>query len=215
MRFVIKQYSFQGILGGILVGLSVVGSGCDSQRTVTEGANPAAPSAEATVPISFQKEVAQNDYRFSVQTTGTGTKRILSLRAAKDNRELYTTSIPIEGEVSDAVATNLNDDKYPELFIFVAGAGSGSYGRLVGYEFINQGHRPLTLPELSGPAAAGYMGQDAFRVEGRQLLRSFPVYRPDDPNSTPSGGIRTVTYTMEPGMVLAVAGFNDAPARAQ
>lgn len=210
-----KQYSFRGLLGGFLVGLSVLGSGCDTQRTVTETANPAAPSAEATAPISFQKEVAQDDYRFNVQTTGAGTRRELILRAAKNSRELFATTLPIEGEVRDAVATNLNDDKYPELFIFVEGAGSGSYGRLVGYEFMNQGHRPLALPKLSGPAAAGYMGQDNFRVEGRQLLRSFPVYRPDDPNSTPSGGIRTVAYTMEPGMALSVAGFNDTPAQAQ
>ncbi|WP_133273154.1 hypothetical protein [Hymenobacter radiodurans] len=208
-----KQYSFHVLLGGFLLGILLLGSSCDSQRTATEGANPGAPSAEATVPISFQKEVARDDYRFSVQTTGTGTSRTLSLTAAKDNRELFKTSVPIEGQVRDAIATNLNDDKYPELFVFVAGAGSGSYGRLVGYEFMNQGHRPLTLPELSGPAAAGYMGHDEFRVEGSQLLRSFPVYRPDDPNSTPSGGIRTVAYTMEPGMALTVAGFSDAPAQ--
>jgi hypothetical protein len=209
-----KQYSFQGLLGGILLGLSIVGSGCDSQRTATEGANPAAPSAEATVPISFQKEVAQDDYRFSVQTTGTGTRRKLSLLASKNNRVLFTTSVTIEGEVTDAVATNLNDDKYPELLVFVAGAGSGSYGRLVAYEFMNQGRRPLTLPELSGPAAVGYMGHDAFRVEGERLLRSFPIYRPDDPNSTPSGGTRTIIYSMAPGMGLAMTGFNDVPAQA-
>jgi hypothetical protein len=200
-----KLYSFPRLSGGILAVLGLLAlEGCDTQRTATETANPSAPSAEATSPISFQKEVAQDDYRFNVQTTGAGTRRQLMLRAVKNSRELFTTTVPIEGEVTDAVAANLNDDKYPELFIFVAGAGSGSYGRLMGYEFMNQGHRPLTLPDLTGPAADGYMGQDAFRVEGGQLLRSFPVYRPDDPNSTPSGGIRTVTYTMAPGMGLAM-----------
>lgn len=208
-----KQYSFRGLLGGFLAGLSMLSSGCDTQRTVTEGANPAVPSAEATAPVSFQKEVTQDGYRFNVRTTGAGTRRQLTLQAAKNAQELFATTVPVEGEVTDAVAANLNNDKYPELFIFVAGAGSGSYGRVLGYEFMNQGHRPLTLPELSGPAATGYMGHDVFRVEGSQLLRSFPVYRPDDPNSTPSGGTRTVVYTMEPGMALTVAGFNNVPAR--
>lgn len=141
-----KQYSSQGFLGGILALLSlVVLSGCDTQRTATETANPGAPSAEATAPISFQKEVAQDDFRFNVQTTGAGTRRQLKLQAAKNSRELFTTTVPIEGEVTDAVTANLNDDSYPELFVFVAGAGSGSYGRLLGYEFMNQGHRPLAF----------------------------------------------------------------------
>ena len=210
-----KLNSFLRLPGGILAVLGLLTAGCDTQRTATEGANPTAPSAEATTPISFQKELAQDDYRFTVQTSGAGTRRQLSLRGAKNSRDLFTTSVAIEGEVTDAVAANLNDDNYPELFVFVAGAGSGSYGRLVAFEVMNQGRRPLTLPELSGPAAAGYMGQDAFRVEGDQLLRSFPVYQPDDPNSTPSGGVRTVAYTMTPGTGLIMTGFQDGPARAQ
>jgi hypothetical protein len=213
--FVMELHYFSPRLGGIFVVFGLLMMGCDTQRTATETASPMAPSSEATSPISFQKELAHDDYRFTVQTNGSGTNRKLTLQAAKNSRDLLATSVMIEGEVTDAITTNLNDDDYPELFIFVTGAGSGSYGSVVAYEFMNQGRRPLTMPALSGPAAAGYMGQDVFRVEDDQLLRSFPVYRPDDPNSTPSGGIRTVAYTMSSGKGLEMAGFKDAPAQAQ
>jgi hypothetical protein len=210
-----KLHFFSPRLGGFLVMFGLLMMGCDTQRTATETANPSAPSSEATSPISFKKDLAHDDYRFTVQTNGSGTSRKLTLRATKNNRDLLATSVTIEGEVTDAVTTNLNDDNYPELFIFVTGAGSGSYGSVVAYEFMNQGRRPLTLPALKGPAAVGYMGQDVFRVEDDQLLRSFPVYRPDDPNSTPSGGTRTVAYTMSPGKGLTISGFKDAPMQAQ
>lgn len=171
---------------------------CDSQRTTSESAAPVSTATTAPVApaVSYQKQLQRGDYSFAVQTLGAGSQRQLVWRAERLGRELASMTDNIEGTVLDAQVTNLNNDDYPELLVFVADAGSGSYGRLVGYEFLSRGRRPLTLPTLEGPAAEGYLGHDAFRVEGRRIIRTFPVYRPDDPNSTPSGGTRTVVYEM-------------------
>lgn len=170
---------------------------CDTQRSTTaESSDPAALRSEPTTPVSFRKELNEGDHRFVVQTTGQGTQKQLTLRAEKSGRDLTTNTQVINGAVTDAVVTNLNDDKFPELLLFVSDAGSGSYGQVIGYEFQNQGRRPLSMPELSPAAAKGYQGNDAFRVEGRELLRSFPLYKPEDANCCPSGGIRTVRYTL-------------------
>lgn len=184
---------------------------CDSQRTVTENADPgssfrssaaASPTAESTTPagpataVSFRKEVTEDDHRFVIETKGEGSQRQLTLSAEKNGRDLATNTQALNGTVTDVVATNLNNDKFPELLIFVSDAGSGSYGQVIAYSFLNQGRQALTVPDLTGPAADGYQGQDVFKVQGQELLRSFPLYKPADPNCCPSGGTRTVRYKL-------------------
>ena len=182
---------------------------CDSQRSVTESADPASLRSAPAAPVSFRKELTEGDHRFVVQTTGEGSRRQLTLRAEKNGRELTTNTQRIDGQVADAVVTNLNDNDFPELLVFVTDAGSGSYGQLLGFEFLNQGRRPVALPELSGPAAQGYQGHDEFKVMGRELCRSFPVYRSADPNCCPTGGTRTVHYRLpEAGLTLQQASFD-------
>lgn len=179
---------------------------CDAPRSATETADPATLRATSTTAapaatVSFRRELSQDDHRFVLQTTGDGNQRQLQLRVEKNGRELTTTTQTVEGVVSDAVAANLNDNKFPELLIFVTDAGSGSYGQLIGYEFLNQGRRNLTLPELAGPAAKGYQGHDEFRVQNGRVLRSFPIYLDADPNCCPTGGQRTIQYELPPEAV--------------
>lgn len=192
--------------------ISLLGS-CDSQRSTIEStpelSQASAPTAAATT-VSFRKELAADDLRFLVQTTGDGSSRQLSVRAEKNGRELTTTTQALDGTVTDAVVTNLNEDKYPELLVFVQDAGTGSYGQLIGYEFMNQGRKPVALPALSGKAATGYQGHDEFRVEGRELLRTFPVFQEADANCCPSGGKRTVRYQLAgTGLTLQQLAFAD------
>lgn len=182
----------------------LLAASCDAPRSATEQADPAVRSeavrGAAAAPVSFRRELTEGDFRFELQTTGAGTQRQLQLRVERNGRELATTTQAVAGTVTDAVAANLNDDKYPELLVFVADAGSGSYGQLLGYEFLNQGRRNLQLPELSAAAAQGYQGHDEFRVDGQQVLRTFPVYRAADANCCPSGGRRTVRYVLPSGL---------------
>lgn len=195
---------------------------CDSQRTVTENADPnssfrsSTATAESATPptpataVSFHKEVTEDDHRFVVETKGEGSQRQLTLSAEKNGRDLTTNTQALNGTVTDVVATNLNDDKFPELLIFVSDAGSGSYGQVVAYSFLNQGRQALTLPDLAGAATEGYQGQDVFKVQGQELLRSFPLYKPADPNCCPSGGTRTVRYKLpDTGVAFQQVSFAD------
>ncbi|WP_324670831.1 PliI family lysozyme inhibitor of I-type lysozyme [Hymenobacter sp. GOD-10R] len=195
------------LLPGALLMLASLAS-CDTQRSVTERADPSASlrsTASATVPatpavsptaVSFHKEVTEDGHRFVVETKGEGSQRQLILSAEKGGRDLTTNTQALNGTVTDVVATDLNDDKSPELLIFVSDAGSGSYGQVVAYSFLSQSRQALTVPDLAGAAAEGYQGQDVFKVQGQELLRSFPLYKPADPNCCPSGGTRTVRYKL-------------------
>ncbi|OUJ74471.1 PliI family lysozyme inhibitor of I-type lysozyme [Hymenobacter crusticola] len=198
-------------------------SACDTQRSVTESADPRnslrsstateAPAATppvSTTAVSYHKAVTAGAHRFVVETKGEGSQRQLVLSAAESGRDPISNTQPLNGTVTDVVATNLNDDKSPELLVFVSDAGSGSYGQLVAYSFANQGRQSLTLPDLTSAAAEGYQGQDVFKVQGQELLRSFPLYKPADPNCCPSGGTRTVRYKLpEAGVAFQQVSFAD------
>ena len=93
---------------------------------------------------------------------------------------------------------DLNGDGSPELYVYVASAGSGSYGSLVAYS----ANRRKSLSEIYLPpitdhatAAQGYLGHDQFAVVEGTLVRRFPVYKPGDSNAAPSGGSRGSSST--------------------
>ena len=52
------------------------------------------------------------------------------------------------------------------------------------------------------PNFKGYMGHDSFSIQGRRLVRTFPVYRATDTNVEPTGGTRRIVYMLAPGEAL-------------
>ncbi len=116
----------------------------------------------------------------------------------------------IDGTVQRAEIADLDSDGWPELFVYVSSAGSGSYGSVVAYA-VNNGRSmtPIYLPPIAADASAsrGYMGHDEFAVVENRLVQRFPIYREGDTNSEPSGGMRQVQYRLtrgEAGWILAV-----------
>jgi hypothetical protein len=116
----------------------------------------------------------------------------------------------IDGTAYRAETADLDADGWPEVYVYVSSAGSGSYGSLVAYA-VNKGKSatPIYLPPLeqAAGATAGYMGHDEFAVVENSLVRRFPVYRDGDTNAEASGGTRQIRYRLragEAGWVLAV-----------
>ncbi|RJP26595.1 MAG: hypothetical protein C4527_14740 [Candidatus Omnitrophota bacterium] len=109
--------------------------------------------------------------------------------------------------VIDSTVTDMDNDRHFEVIIITQSTGTGAYGNAVIHEWIGGKLIERKLPELTEEQRQGYMGHDRFQVEDKQLVRSFPIYKPEDPNSTPTGGMRTLSYrfagkewsvTMEP-----------------
>ncbi|MEA2115294.1 MAG: PliI family lysozyme inhibitor of I-type lysozyme [Thermodesulfobacteriota bacterium] len=118
----------------------------------------------------------------------------------------------IEGTVSGAEIADLNSDGSPEIYVYVTSAGSGSYGDLVAYSSNNNKSisgiylAPLTDDSIN---SKGYMGHDAFSIVDNSLRREFPIYKQDDTNTHPSGGMRQLQYKLiagEAGWQLKLAG---------
>jgi len=113
---------------------------------------------------------------------------------------------PIEGEIDGSVTAaevaDINADGSPEIYVYVASAGSGSYGSVVAYSANRRKSlSAIYLPPVAGnPAASkGYQGHDEFAVVEGTFVQRFPVYRDADTNSKPTGGTRQLQYKLVPG----------------
>ncbi|RSK50266.1 hypothetical protein [Hymenobacter rigui] len=170
---------------------------CDSTRQVASESSsdsvPAAPTVDEG-DVSFNREVTQGDYRFTVKTFGSQEPRIVSIRSYRGSAQ---TIDPLRAEVSGAVtniaAGDLNGNGKPELYIMTDNKKAN--GGLYAYEFGERGYTPISFPGTpSGSAGMGYSGQDMYQISGNKLVRTFPVTATD---STKQAGSRTVEYTLD------------------
>lgn len=127
--------------------------------------------------------------------------------------------VTVDGIVTGAWIADLNKDGAPEIYITATSAGSGSYGSLIAYSSNhNKSFTPVSIPKLSEDTTngAGYMGHDTFQLTDSKLTRTFPVYKKNDPNCCPTGGKRTLEYSLIPGEAtwqLKITAAHTAPAR--
>jgi hypothetical protein len=120
---------------------------------------------------------------------------ILEITAPGTGRE--TIRREVDGTVVDVGAGDLDGNGLPEIYIFTCSAGSGSYGEVIAYSASSEGPpRAIAITPLNSDPASyeGYMGHDAFTLHGNTLLRTFPIYKKNDPNAAPSGGTRQIRY---------------------
>ncbi|QJX48386.1 hypothetical protein HMJ29_16240 [Hymenobacter taeanensis] len=188
---------FLGLLATV-TGLSL--SSCDTTReTVSTAASPATMRSEANgldTITSYHRDLTQGTTQYNVKTTGDGSMRMLTVAVRQNGRPLASRQDTLDGEVQQT-ALLLTPGGQPNLLVFVQSAGSGSYGQLYGYWVDGQALRRLPgLPDLAGAASQGYQGHDSLQVLSQEVVRSFPIYAPADANCCPSGGQRTVRYTL-------------------
>lgn len=157
-------------------------------------------------------ELGDREIRFEVWATSGSSLNQLRIRPSgleADNSEI---TAELDGTAYKAELADLDGNGWPEIYVYISSAGSGSYGSLAAYA-VNNGKSvtPIYLPpmEQTPEAADGYMGHDEFAVVENRLVRRFPVYRADDSNASPSGGTRQIQYRLEP----AEAGWTLQPDR--
>ena len=115
--------------------------------------------------------------------------------------EIYENIDPI----SDVFIVDLDNDGFDEIYIITISAGSGNYGKVLG--FASNKDKSLSMinfPEIQNgdQLFIGYMGHDIFSIENNKLVRSFPLYKKDDINQNPTGGMRKLIYGLYPGEAM-------------
>lgn len=165
----------------------------------------------------LQATLALQGIRFTLASANQGAVNTLVVAPAGLSMDNQPQTQQIDGTVTSAEVADLDGDGSPELYIATTSVGSGSAGTLLAYA-VNK-RKSLSgvfLPPLqaTAPEAQGHQGHDSFQVEGQRLVQRFPVYRPGDPNATPTGGQRALSYRLqagEAGWLLVLDGRVDTP----
>ena len=158
----------------------------------------------------FSQTVELQGISFRVTCPNDGSINILHVAPSGLSIDNATIEQEIDGTVSGTEMADLNADGYPELYVYVTSAGSGSYGSLIAYgSNRNKSLSAIYFPSVieNEKLAKGYMGHDEFAVGEGALLHRFPIYREGDNNANPTGGMRQIQYKLiqgEAGWVLNV-----------
>lgn len=132
-----------------------------------------------------------------------GNKLTIRPVGLKGDNKIITRNI--EGYVNDSEIGDLNADGSPEIYIYTVSEGTGRFGDLIAYS-VNNGKSmtEINLPKISDnkEASEGYGGHDEFAIVENSLVRRYPVYKPDDANSNPTGGTKQIQYKLKPGEAM-------------
>lgn len=174
--------------------LAMLAAGLAQAQTVPAGAH----AAEAP----FDKTYRLQGITFHVRSANNPSANDLEIVPGGleiDNRPITRRT---NGAVLGAEVADLNADGSPEIYVYVASAGTGSHGSLIAYASNRRKSlSEIYLPPLTGNAAAlkGYRGRDDFAVVESTFVRRFPIYRDSDTDDQPTGGTRQFQYKLVPG----------------
>ena len=151
---------------------------------------------------SFDKVLKLQGITFHVQASNTGSLNQLTLSTSGLELGDEVIKKEIDGSVTGAEIADINADGSPEIYVYVNSAGSGSYGSVVAYAANNK--KSLTgiyIPPLEDDKknSVGYMGHDEFAVVESSFARRFPIYKKEDSNAKPTGGMRQLEYKLVAG----------------
>jgi hypothetical protein len=151
-------------------------------------------------PPSFSRNLEMRGVGFHVSSKNDSSENTLLIAPRGLELDNAKVQVAVDGTVTGAEIADLDGNGYPELYVYVNSAGSGSYGSLVAYA-VNRGRSmsPIHLLASSPDSAElkGYMGHDTFAVANGRLVRRFRIYREGDPNARPSGAVRQLEYVLE------------------
>jgi len=153
-------------------------------------------------PAGFDQTFELQGISFHVSSPNNSSINMLTIQPAGLEIDNSSISVEIDGSVTAAEITDLDSNGWPEIYVYVNSAGSGSYGSLVAYA-VNNGKSisDIYLPIISDDKvnSIGYMGHDEFAVVESSLVQRFPVYLEGDTNASPSGGMRQLQYKLTKG----------------
>jgi len=107
--------------------------------------------------------------------------------------------------ISRVLVADLDGNGFDEIYIITTSAGSGSYGRVIGYASnFDKSLSRINFPDDRNRDTlfVGYMGHDRFAIANNRLVRTFPVYQKGDANAQPTGGMRKIIYGLHPGEAM-------------
>jgi len=152
--------------------------------------------------FGFEETFELQGISFHVSSANNSSINTLTIQPSGLEIDNSSMVVEIDGTVTSAEIADLDSNGWPEIYVYVNSAGSGSYGSLVAYA-VNSGKSvsDIYLPPVSDDKvnSVGYMGHDDFAVVESTFVQRFPIYLENDTNANPSGGTRQLQYKLTAG----------------
>jgi len=156
-------------------------------------------SINQSQPIPLYHRTLQfNVYTFTVESPDTGAIRVVAISAYRGQLLLTKFQVRVDGVIQNAAVADLDANRFPEVYLFSRSSGSGSFGRVYGWQFLPERKADVTAVNWQLPGETGYMGHDSLWVDRQVLCRQFPRYQPGDANAQPTGGEQMIRYHLQP-----------------
>jgi hypothetical protein len=166
--------------------------------TAIEAEPTGTPAADTPVIRSLRLSGSGWQFDLDTATVGDATRIDVLVLTATVGAAPQRLRLDVVGGLAEAFATDLDGDSAPELLLWTRSGGSSAEGDVRGWRFdAAGGATAIQAPTLDDEAAIGWRGRDQFGVQGDALVRSFPLYRDDDDNASPSAGfVRVIRYRL-------------------
>lgn len=149
--------------------------------------------------VIFRKSLNYNQYSFFIEVY----ENKLTIQPVGLETDNEMVGQVFEGTVMNAEVGDLNTDGFPEVLVYIQSSGSESYGSVIGYSVNNGKSMSMiaNLPQVAEntEAGEGYKGHDEFAIVESSLIQRFPIFKPGDSNTKPTGGTRQVQYKLKDG----------------
>ncbi|HEY3309556.1 MAG TPA: AMIN domain-containing protein [Desulfuromonadaceae bacterium] len=159
----------------------------------------AVPASAAVKDCAYKKTLQQGSYIFDISSRPADgcAVQIVEVVIRRGAKPIAHFKTDVDYLVETAWIVDLNKDGKPELAVASRSVKSGGRGTFDVYWLDGNIIRRAAMQEHE--EGIGYQGHDAFRLQGRSIARSFPVYLENDPENRPSGSMRTLQYEFNKG----------------
>lgn len=140
--------------------------------------NLGAPSDLKSGSKPFSEKLVINRIEFNVSSQNASSGNLVEIVPAGFKKNVEVIKTPVNGLVTGAEAADLNNDGYPEVYVYINAADKSAHGSILAFASNrNLSLSPIYLPPLSeiGNDAVSYKGRDEFSVVENRLVRRFPV----------------------------------------
>lgn len=140
--------------------------------------NNGLPTSFVVGKTPFSDNLSLSGIGFNVSSPNVARENRVTITPIGFKRNLEAIQIPVNGLVTGAEVADLNNDGYPEVYIYINTADQYAYGSLVAYASNkNLSVTPIYFPPLSeaDKKANAYKGHDEFAVVENRLMRRYPT----------------------------------------
>ena len=157
------------------------------------------------IKCNYYNKLKHGDLEFEVTgrpAIGNGV-HVLRIVVRRNGNDLAQLVADMDGSAQTVVLDDLNHDSVPELVVTTRLPGSSSAAAVEVYALDGDQLQRVRVPRLPEEHQDGYRGRDSYRIVNHQLVRTFPVFAANDRKCCPTGGTRTIRYSLRDGNLMA------------